>query len=639
MQKRRILDSIEQANDIKKVSPQDYKKLADEIRKFLIRKVSKTGGHVASNLGVVELTMALHLCMDFPKDKLIWDVGHQAYTHKILTGRKDGFNTLRHYEGLCGFPKMEESDCDAFNTGHSSTSISAALGYAKAREILREDYKVVAVIGDGALSGGMAFEALNNAARLESNMIIVLNDNNMSINENVGGMANYLGTIRTGNAYHEFKKNVEHVIRKMPVVGDSVVGKLKASKDVIKRIMIPGMWFEDMGLTYIGPIDGHDIGQLKKAFISASKANRAVIVHVITRKGKGYKYAEENPSKFHGIGSFKTRTGECKAKKGIGYTEVFSNKICEMASKDEKIVAISAAMLNGTGLARFAKEFPDRIFDVGIAEEHAVTFAAGLAAGGVKPVVALYSTFVQRAFDQILHDVCLSKQHVVIAIDRAGVVGPDGATHQGIYDLSFLRSIPNLTVLAPKNKAEFEVMIEYAINGDGPIAIRYPKGIAYEGLEPFDEPIRLGKGEYIFEGKDIALVAIGSMVSVAKEVYDKLKEKGLSVSLINLRFASPIDKDFIIDIANKHNMLVTMEENVYSGGIGQHISSILEEEKIDINNVNISIPDGFLEHGERGFLLYKLGLDSDSIYNTITSKIDDFDDNDTNSGEICSNGI
>lgn len=619
----KILDKINVANDIKNIEPKDYKRLASEIREFIISNVSKTGGHFASNLGVIELTIALHLSLDFPKDKLIWDVGHQAYTHKILTGRKDGFKNLRHYNGLSGFPKMEESECDAFNVGHSSTSISIGLGYAKARDIKKENYKIFAVIGDGALSGGMAYEALNNAARLKSNMVIVLNDNKMSISENVGGMANYLGKIRTGTTYSTIKTNVEKGIRMVPLIGNGLADRVKKSKDSLKSLVIPGMLFEDMGLTYIGPIDGHNISQMLYAFNNASKAKGPVIVHVVTQKGKGYKLAEKNPSKYHGVGSFKTKTGESAIlEDNLDYTTSFTYKMIELASKDESVVAVSAAMLNGTGLNYFGQQFEDRLFDVGIAEEHAVTFAAAMAAGGLKPVVAIYSTFLQRAYDQILHDVCISGHHVVLAIDRAGIVGPDGATHQGIYDISYLRTIPNMTIIAPKNRVEFDDMLEYAVEEyDGPIAIRYPKGAVYEELSEYNAPIEYGKAEVIYNEKDILLLAFGSMNKVANSVWNRLKEEGYNATFVNLRFAAPIDFDTIRELIDNHTLLVTMEENVYNGGIGQAVSAWLKENKYNIDSISVALPDKFIEHGKREFLLEKYGLDADSIYNKIIAAI------------------
>ncbi len=615
----KILDQINQANDIKQLNSDDYIQLADEIRRFLVDRVSKTGGHLASNLGVVELTMALHLSMNFPDDKLVWDVGHQAYVHKILTGRKDGFDTLRTYEGMSGFPKRKESECDAFDTGHSSTSISVALGLAKARDLANEQKKIVAVIGDGALSGGMAYEALNNAARLKSNMMIILNDNNMSISENVGGMANYLGKIRTNSRYKDLKYGVERALLKIPNVGSLIVDKLRRSKDSIKRLVIPGMLFEDMGITYIGPIDGHNVEQLVMAFESAAKVREAVLVHVITKKGKGYPRAEKNPAAFHGVDPFQIKTGEPKKVNKIpSYTAVFGEKILQLAREDEKVVAVSAAMPSGTGLLPFQREFPERFFDVGIAEEHAVTFAAGLAAGGLKPVVAIYSTFLQRAYDQILHDVCIGNLPVVFAIDRAGIVGNDGDTHQGIFDLSYLANIPNLSILAPKNKTELEDMLEYCLNHNGPIALRYPRGNVFEGLEGFCEPISFGKSEVLYQEKEILMLAVGSLVKTADEVRTKLKKEGYSVSLINVRFIKPFDYQLLEYMLQTHSVVITMEENVKSGGFGQSIAEyICLQGNTSIRYINISIPDCFVEHGDVDILKKKLGLDTESIMERI----------------------
>lgn len=634
-----ILNKIIEANDIKKISPSEYKGLAKEIRHFLVRNISKTGGHLASNLGAVELTMALHLFLDLPEDKLIWDVGHQAYTHKILTGRKNEFDKLRSFEGLSGFPKGKESCYDAFDTGHSSTSISAAMGIVKARELSGDNYKVTAVIGDGALSGGMAFEALNNAGRLNTNLMIVLNDNNMSISENVGGMANYLGKIRTNRNYNNFKKQLEVLLNKMPVVGETLMDKLKRSKDSIKHFMIPSMLFEDMGITYIGPIDGHNIQELITAFSSASKVNRAVLVHVITKKGKGYKPAEINPSKFHGVDTFDVKTGENKTvKSGTSYTDVFGETLLKLAEMNEKIVAISAAMPSGTGLTSFSKAFPDRFVDVGIAEEHAVTFAAGLASVGMKPVVAIYSTFLQRSYDQILHDVCITKQAVIFAIDRAGLVGNDGETHQGMFDISYLSHIPNMTLLAPKNKQELVDMLYFANDFNGPIGIRYPRGRAYEGLEEFNSPIVYGKSEVIYklnESKpityykqkhklkpydNILILAVGSMVETAVIVYEKLLKAERAVSLVNVRFIEPMDIELLHSMAKNHTLWVTMEENIKRGGFGERISSFLMEHNYNqIKQVNISLPDMFIEQGDVSILKLKYGLDEDSIYDKIIS--------------------
>lgn len=622
----KILNKINEPNDIKKVSPSDYSALASEIREFLISNISVTGGHLASNLGVVELTMALHLSLNLPKDKLVWDVGHQAYTHKILTGRKEGFRKLRTYEGLSGFPKRVESDCDAFDTGHSSTSISAALGLAKARDLQKENYNVFAVIGDGALSGGMAFEALNNAARLKSNMVIILNDNNMSINENVGGMATYLGKVRTSLKYTGFKDGIEQALSSLPK-GKAVIDRLRRSKDSIKRLFIPGMLFEDMGLTYIGPIDGHNIEQLLSAISSAKQMKEAVIIHVITKKGKGYKLAEKNPAKYHGIDPFVIETGEVKknsTKNAVSYTEKFAKTLVSLAEKDEKIVAITAAMPSGTGLIQFSKKYPKRFFDVGIAEEHAVTFAAGLAVGGMKPVVAIYSTFLQRAYDQMLHDVCINSLPVVFAVDRAGIVGSDGETHQGIFDISYLLTMPNLTVMAPKNGPELEDMLTFALNHNGPVAIRYPRGKVYTGLGDFQTPIEYGKSELIYREKDILLLAYGNMVQVANNVRKLLKEQGFSVSLVNVRFVAPFDEELLMELLETHKYVVTLEENIDSGGFGQKIAGFLCKNNYNDNRcIRISLPDAFIPQGDADLLRKEYGLDEQSVVNKILSEMEE----------------
>lgn len=615
----KILDEINQPNDIKKISAKKYTQLAAEIRRFLVANVSKTGGHLASNLGVVELTMALHLFLDFPDDKLVWDVGHQAYVHKLLTGRKNDFKTLRQYEGMSGFPKRKESNCDAFDTGHSSTSLSVAVGLVKARELAEEQRKVVAVIGDGALSGGMAFEALNNAGRLKENMIIVLNDNNMSISENVGGMSNYLGKARTNDRYTNFKGGLETALKKIPKVGEAIVTTLKQSKDSLKYLFIPGMLFEDMGITYIGPIDGHNINQMLTALRSASRVNGAVLIHTVTKKGKGYEPAEREPSKYHGVEPFDIKTGKkLRINTDVSYTEVFGKKMIELAKVRNDVVAITAAMPDGTGLSAFGNEFPKRFFDVGIAEEHAVTFAAGLASAGFKPVVAVYSTFLQRAYDQILHDVCVGKLPVVFALDRAGIVGNDGETHQGMFDLSYLSHMPGLTVIAPKNSWEFERMLEFCIEFDGPIAIRYPKNKAYLGLEDHKQEIIYGKGELIASEEGIALIAVGSMVETAVLVREHLHELGLKATLVNARFISPLDEEMLHQLTKSHTLFVTMEENVKRGGFGEEVSVFLCEHGYrEIKHLNISIPNMFVEHGDRSLLKEKLGLDEEAIVDKI----------------------
>lgn len=617
-----LVEKIKKANDIKNVNPSDYKQLASEIRRFLLSKVSKTGGHLASNLGAVELTMALHLFLDFPEDKLVWDVGHQSYTHKILTGRMDQFDTLRQFDGLSGFPKRKESDCDCVDTGHSSTSISVALGMAVARDIEKKNSKVVAVIGDGALSGGMAYEALNNAVRLKSNLMIVLNDNNMSISENVGGMALYLGKIRTNRKYQGLKDDVTNALNKVPV-GDKIADKIRRSKDSIKRLMIPGMLFEDMGLTYIGPIDGHNIEQMQKAFESASKVNGAAIVHVITKKGKGYQRAEQNPSSYHGVEPFFLKTGENRQTQKVEtYTNVYSDTLVELAKEKENIVAITAAMPSGTGLVKFHEAYPSRFFDVGIAEEHAVSFATGLALEGCKPFVTIYSSFLQRAYDQILHDTGINEANVVFAIDRAGIVGKDGETHQGIYDLSFLSTIPNMTIVAPKNKQEFKQMLSYCADFKGPIAIRYPRGKVYCELDDYQESIVYGKSECIYLEKDIALVAVGSMVKTAVRVREALKQKGYQVTLVNARFVKPVDTDMLDSLSCSHNLIVCMEENVKRGGFGEYVASYLKETgKDSVDVFNICIPDQYVTHGSVEQLYEMLGIDVDAIVERILKSL------------------
>ena len=614
-----LLDKIEKPNDIKEMEKDELRPLAKEIRRFLVHKISHTGGHLASNLGVVELTMALHLCCNLPEDKIVWDVGHQSYTHKILTGRKDGFEHLRQFGGMSGFPKQSESDCDAFDTGHSSTSISVALGLAKARDLKKQDHKIFAVIGDGALSGGMAYEAMNNAARLKSNLVIVLNDNQMSISKNVGGMSSYLGKIRTNGNYTELKEEVENALSKLPHLGDKLTSRIRGIKDLIKRVFIPGMLFEDMGLTYIGPIDGHNIHQMVTAFQSASKMKEAVIVHVCTHKGKGYRPAEKNPSYFHGVSPFNIKDGSSRhnGETAKTYTDIFSDTILEAAKEREDIVAVSAAMPSGTGLTAMASKYPERFFDVGIAEEHAVTFAAGMAAGGLKPVVAIYSTFLQRAYDQILHDVCIGKLPVVFAVDRAGLVGSDGETHQGIFDIAYLRSMPNMTVMAPKNAWELRQMMLFALEQNTPTAIRYSRGAAWEGLQDHQQEITMGKAEWICEGQEIALLAAGNMVETAMWVREHLKAEGQKVSVVNMRFVKPIDKEVLQKIKERHSKVVTLEEGVFNGGFGEAVSAWYEGTPMRV--LNIALPDQFIEHGSVTELKKKYGLDPESITQKILS--------------------
>ena len=609
-----VLEMIRKENDIKKLDEGQLKELAGEIRQFLIEKISRTGGHLASNLGVVELTMALHLTLDFPEDKLIWDVGHQSYTHKLLTGRKDGFDDLRKYGGMSGFPKRKESPCDAFDTGHSSTSISAGLGYVAARELLGQDHSVVSVIGDGSLTGGMAYEALNNASRLKSNFIIVLNDNNMSISENVGGMSKYLSGLRTAQAYTDLKKGVEDTLKRIPGRGDRIVSQIRRTKSGIKQLLVPGMFFEDMDITYLGPVDGHDIRKLLKVFNEAKRVDHAVLVHVITKKGKGYAPAEKDPAKFHGPGPFDIETGEPKEPGGPDtYTQVFSKVLTDIAQRDDKVVAITAAMEDGTGLASFAKHFPQRFFDVGIAEEHAMTFAAGLAAGGMKPVFAVYSSFLQRAYDQTLHDVCLQDLPVVIAVDRAGLVGSDGETHQGVFDLSFLTMIPNMTVISPKNRWEMADMLRFAVDFQYPVAVRYPRGTAYEGMRQFRAPIEYGKSEVLYEEEDIAIIFVGHMAELADCVRRSLKETGYSCSLINARFVKPLDTELLDELAKTHSLFVTIEENVLTGGFGEQVMDYVSRAALDVYVRNIGIPDEYVEHGNVEVLRKETGLDRETV--------------------------
>ncbi len=616
-----VLEKIKQENDIKALSQDELFLLADEIREFLIQKISVTGGHLASNLGVVELTMALHLVFDLPKDKIVWDGGHQSYTHKILTGRKAGFDELRKYGGMSGFPKRKESECDCFDTGHSSTSIAAGLGYAMARQIKGEDYKVVSVIGDGAMTGGMAYEGLNNASRIRSNFIIALNDNNMSISENVGGLSGHLSYLRTTESYQEIKTGLANSLSKIPVYGEGLVRRLRRTKSGIKQLFLPGMLFENMGIMYIGPIDGHDILAMAKAFREASKFQGPVLVHVITQKGKGYLPAERHPARFHGTEPFAVETGLPKKKRvKANYTDVFSTVMFKLGGRDERIVALTAAMADGTGLKRFRIKYPERFFDVGIAEEHMVTFAAGLAAAGLKPIVAVYSSFLQRAFDQTLHDVCIQNLPVVFAVDRAGLVGSDGETHQGIFDVSYLSSIPNMTVLAPKNKWELSDMVKFAVRFPSPIAIRYPRGEAYDGLSEFRAPIAFGKGELLYEESGIALIALGSMVKTAESVREALKKAGYSCTLVNARFAKPFDEELFLNLSKNHTLFVTLEENVACGGFGERVLAFLFRHGIS-KVLNIAIPDDYVEHGNVELLRKEVGLDEASITERILEEL------------------
>ena len=608
-----ILEKIKEANDVKQLSLSECEQLAQEIRDFLIRSLSETGGHLASNLGVVELTIALHRFLHFPEDKLVWDVGHQAYTHKILTGRKEQFATLRKTGGLSGFPKRKESDCDAFDTGHSSTSISAGLGLVQARDLKGENYQVVSVIGDGALTGGMAYEALNNAAELKKNFIIILNDNEMSITRNVGGMSSYLDHIRMAAPYTELKMGVTNALKKIPKVGDGMVDALHKTKSSIKQLVIPGMLFENMGLTYLGPVDGHDMRQLGKVLQEAKRKKGPVLIHVLTEKGRGYEPAMRHPARFHGAAPYEIETGLPKSNGNPSYTDIFSTVMRKFGDWEPDVVAVSAAMVPGTGLKRFGNMFPERLFDVGIAEEHAVTFAAGLALGGLRPVVAIYSSFLQRAVDQILHDVCMQNLPVVFAVDRAGLVGSDGETHHGCFDLSYLSMMPNMTVMAPKNKWELSDMLKFAIRQKSPVAIRYPRGEAYTGLEDYRAPIEMGKAEILEKGKEIAILAVGNMVRTAVQVTENLRNCGYEPTLVNMRFVKPLDMDLLEILREDHSLIVTMEENVKSGGFGEQVmtyyGSRLHSPAVRI----VAIEDKFVPHGSVEDLMHQQQMDSASV--------------------------
>ena len=616
-----LLDRINAVNDIKKINPEDYPALAEEIRQFLIGHISKTGGHLGSNLGTVELTMALHLSFQLPEDKIIWDVGHQSYTHKLLTGRKDQFDNLRKFGGMSGFPKRKESNCDSFDTGHSSTSISAGLGLVKARDIQGQKNSVISVIGDGSLTGGMAYEALNNAAKLETNFIIVLNDNNMSISENVGGISKYLNNIRTANAYLDIKEGVYNTLKDIPR-GDRIVEGIRKAQSGFKQLVVPGMFFEDMGITYLGPVDGHNIPAMLRMFQEAKRVRNTVIVHVITQKGKGFEPAERHPARFHGAEPFDTETGiPLNPRTTANYTDIFSTVMCKLGARNEKVVAITAAMPDGTGLKRFRNMYPDRFFDVGIAEEHAVTFAAGLAVGGLKPVVAIYSSFLQRAYDQIIHDVCIQNLPVVFAVDRAGIVGSDGETHQGIFDLSYLSSIPNMHVMAPKNKWELSDMMKYALSLNAPVAIRYPRGEAYAGLKEFRAPIESFHAEAIYLEKDVCLLAVGSMVKTAEEVRKLIREAGYGCSLINARFVKPIDEKAVEYAKKHHGITAAMEENVASGGYGERVREYFDTLPGEGELLNFAIPDEYVEHGNVDLLKKEIGIDAASIAGAILARL------------------
>ena len=615
--KKNILETINSPADVKALSLEQLKQLAEEIRQFLISVISKTGGHLSPNLGVVELTLALHRVFSTPQDKIVFDVGHQSYIHKIITGRREQFPTLRQYGGLSGFPKRTESEHDAFGTGHSSTSISAALGMAVARDLQQQDYDVVAVIGDGSMTGGMAFEALNNAGTLHKKMIVVLNDNEMSISKNVGAMSEYLYQLRTGETYNKIKHDLEGWLKNVEFGGD-VIKVLRRLKGSVKYLMVPTSIVEELGFTYLGPIDGHDLEGLIEVMQAAKKIDGPVLVHVLTKKGKGYKPAEESPNKLHGTGPFDIATGKKIANPNapVTYTEIFGKTLAELANEDKDIIGITAAMPEGTGMSIFAKAHPERCFDVGIAEQHAVTSAAGAAAAGLKPVAAIYSTFLQRAYDSVLHDICIQKLHVTLCLDRAGIVGDDGFTHHGVFDYAYLRSIPEMTIMAPKDENELRHMLKTATDYTGPISIRYPRGsgVGVDTTEPL-HALPIGKAEVLREGKDVVLWAIGSMVQSALQAAEVLAQQGISAGVVNMRFAKPLDKELLVEHAAKYGKIVTLEEGVLAGGVGSAVLEALNEAKLlaKCRVLTLGIPDEFVLHGDKKLLLRDLHLHVQAI--------------------------
>ena len=609
----KLIDNINNTKDLKKLSYNKKYQLSDEIRKYIIEVVSENGGHLASNLGVVELTIALHSVFNLPKDKIVWDVGHQTYVHKILTGRKEKLKTLRQLNGIAGFPKVEENEADCFNTGHSSTSISVALGMAKARDIKNEKYSCIAVIGDGALTGGMALEALNDAGSSKTNLIVILNDNEMSISKNVGGIAMFLNKVRTRKFYTKSNNYVKKIVQKIPYIGNKIIHIVRKIKYSLKQLLIPNMMFEDMGFRYIGPVNGHDIEKMESILKIAKNLEGPILIHVVTKKGKGYKPAEENPDKFHATSSFNIKDGTPKKEKTKDYSKAFGDKLIELAKKNKRIVAINASMKDGTGLSKFSKEFPERFFDAGIAEQHALGMAAGMAKNGLIPVVPIYSTFYQRAYDQVIHDVCLQKLPVIMCVDRAGIVGNDGETHQGIYDLSFFNIVPNLEILAPKDFKELEKMMEYAVKAEKPILIRYPRG--GEAKIKFDEPknIRTGKAEIIKNGENISIIAIGKMVARAVEVADILKEEGINAEVINARFLKPLDEETITNSITKTKVVITIEDNIIEGALGTKIEELIVEKNIQAKIRKFGYPDKFIKHGTPQELEKIYGLDAENI--------------------------
>lgn len=619
-----ILNQIQKKDDIKKLNEEELKALCKELRRFLLRSVSKTGGHLASNLGVVELTVALEYCFNLPEDKIVWDVGHQAYIHKILTGRKEQFATLRQLDGLSGFPKPHESDCDAFAAGHSSTSISAALGIAKARDLLGGKEHVIAVIGDGSMTGGLAYEALNNAGRENTNLIVILNDNQMSIDTNVGAISRHLNNLRTDGRYQKLKEHFKQFRDNVPIVGRATYNVLSKARDSAKHLFLHGAMFEELGFKYIGPVDGHDLKELLELFRNVKYMKGPVLIHVKTVKGRGYRYAEENPSDYHGVGAFDLKTGKPLSSGGESWSDIFGKKILEIGAANDKAVGITAAMAGGTGFEGFQKAFPERFFDVAIAEQHGVTFSAGLASRGIVPVFAVYSSFLQRAYDQIVHDVCMQNLHVVFAVDRAGIVGADGETHQGVFDLSFLSHIPNMTVLSPKNGWELEEMLDFAVNRwNGPIAVRYPRGTAETAFTENREPVAYGKAELIQDGRKIAVLAEGHMLKTAAEAVKRLEKDGYQPMLVNMRFISPLDGEMLLRAAEQCTYIFTVEDNLGKGGLGSRVLEFYSGRRQTVSVTSFAFPDCYIEQGTQAQLFARHGLDAEGIYKGIKKRLGD----------------
>lgn len=623
-----MLEKINSIEDLKKLNIAEKEELAKDIRKYILEIVSENGGHLASNLGVVELTIALHSVYNVPDDKIIWDVGHQTYVHKILTGRKENLKTLRKLNGIAGFPKTKESETDCFNTGHSSTSISAALGMARARDIMGKENSVVAVIGDGALTGGMAIEALNDAGYSQCKMTVILNDNEMSISKNVGGLNMFLSKLRTKKLYTKSNISAKKIILKIPLVGKPFVRVVRRVKRSIKQLIIPKMFFEDIGFTYLGPVDGHNIQELENILRLSKQVEAPVLVHVLTKKGKGYKIAEENPDKFHSTGPFNIETGESKSKKKDDYSKVFGKKLVELAKNNPKIVAVTASMKDGTGLTEFQKQYPDRFFDVGIAEQHAIGFAAGMAKAGMIPVVPIYSSFYQRAYDQVIHDVAIQELPVVMCVDRAGTVGADGETHQGLLDMAFFRLVPNLSILAPKDFKELEDMLEFAVNLGKPVVIRYPRGGEDNYRFNSENQIELGKAELLKDGEDITIIAIGKMVARAMKIAEKLQKEDIKAAVINSRFLKPLDKEKIKEFVIKTKIVVTIEDGTIINGLATAVSEVITENGIkDKKILNYAYPDKFIQHGSVAELEKIYGLNEEKIYHDILKELEKTNNN------------